>query len=194
MRWTDELIEQEIKSCMKSLDIKRMPTKSELLSLNRNDLHCKISKSKKYTGWAEHLGLQIKRSETTFGNEYEYLIKEKIESFSNHLTAEKMTTKHPYDLLVNGCVKIDVKVGCAHLHFGTRAHTFNLNKKYATCDIYICVALDEKKEIERCFTIPAALIPIVTLNIGKESKYNKYIDRWDFVYHFVNEYEKAINI
>jgi hypothetical protein len=192
MKWTDELIKSELEKCISVLQIKRMPTADELRQIGRNDLHCKISRTKKYSGWANELGLDLKHCETRTGNKYELIVKGKIERISNHLRVEKMSTKHPYDLLVNGCVKVDVKVGKAHHHFEARAHTFALNKKYATCDIYICVALDELEKTESVFIIPAAHVPLVTLNIGKVSKYNKYKDNWNFIFNFVNQYEKAI--
>lgn len=193
--WDDERIEREIRACMGIFCIERMPTASEFKEIGRNDLHCAISKSPlKYSGWAKKLGIEMKSSETTKGNEYEHLVKKEIESISNHLTVEKMTTKHPYDLLINGCVKVDVKVSAPHNFFGPRAHTFRTAKKHATCDIYICVALNEKGNVENFFIIPAAHASVTTLNICGESKYNKYIDRWDFVYQFVNAYERAINL
>lgn len=192
-KWTDELIESELKKSIVALQIDRMPTAPELISLGRNDLHCKVSRTKKYKGWAEHLGLPLKSSETLKGNKYEYLVKEKIEHISNHLTVKKMSTKHPYDLLINDCVKIDVKVASPYVtKDGSPVHTFGLSKKYATCDIYVCVALDENEEVEKTFIIPASHVQIVTLCVGKESKYNKYIDKWNFIYNFVNGYERAI--
>lgn len=192
-KWTNELIESELNKCMKALQINRMPTAPELKSLGRNDLHCKISRTKKYKGWAEHLGLSLKTSETQKGNGYESLVKKKIELLSNHLRVTRMSTKHPYDLLINDCVKVDVKVAAPHMLRGlSRVHTFGLNKKYATCDIYVCVALDENEAIERTFIIPASHLQIVTLCVGKESKYNKYVNNWGFICDFVNAYEKAI--
>ncbi|KIL79561.1 hypothetical protein [Bacillus badius] len=192
--WTDELIEKEIIKCMKALHIKRMPVANELQAIGRNDLHCAISKSKlKYSGWAKRLGIKLKSSETVKGNKYELIIKEKIEEFSNHLYVREMSTKHPYDLLVNECVKVDVKVAAPHLHFGTRAHTFALHKKYATCDIYVCVALDEREEIENIFIIPARSAQLVTLNICGNSKYNKFKDNWVLIYSLVNAYEQTLS-
>lgn len=193
-KWTEELIETEIKKCVEALQIDRMPNSNELKMLKREDLHNAISRSTlKYSGWSKKMNLELKESETTKALRYELLIKTKLEGF-NDLTVEKMTTKHPYDLLINGCVKVDVKVAAPHYHFGPRAHTFGLNKKYASCDIYICVALSDMGNIEKFFIIPAAHVQITTLNICGDSKYNKYINQWDFVNHFVNRYEEAINI
>jgi hypothetical protein len=189
-KWTDELIEIELKKCISVLKINRMPTADELKQIGRNDLHCKISRTKKYSGWASELGLELKHCETRMGNKYEDLVKTKIEQHGFRVLS--MTTKHPYDLLVSDVLKIDVKVGKAHNHFEARAHTFALNKKYPTCDLYICVALNENEEIERYFIIPSKHVQMVTLNIGKESKYNKYVDRWGYINKFIKLHEKFI--
>ena len=192
LKWNDEEIEKNIKAAMKSLQIERMPSSNELKSLGRNDLHCAISKSGiKYSGWANKLGIELKISETYKGNKYEYIIKEKIERLSDHLKAEKMSTGHPYDLLINKCVKVDVKVSSPNMKNG-RVHTFGLNKVHSTCDIYVCVALDEADQIERIFIIPSPHVQIVTLCVGEKSKYNKYIDNWDFIVKFTKNYEELI--
>jgi hypothetical protein len=190
-KWTDELIESELKKCISVLQVNRMPTADELKQIGRNDLHCKISKTKKYSGWASELGLEMKHCETRMGNQYEDLVKAKIEQCGFKVIS--MTTKHPYDLLVNNVLKIDVKVGRAHNHFEARAHTFALNKKYPTCDLYICVALNEKEEIERYFIIPSKFVQMVTLNIGKNSKYNEFVNRWGYIKRFINLHQRFID-
>lgn len=190
IKWTNQLIKQHLLECIDTLQIKRMPTAQELKDLGRNDLHCKVSRTKKYSGWAAELGLALKESETKTGNEYEQHVKDIIGL--RGFTVEKMTTKHPYDLLVNGSLKIDVKVGKAHRHFGSRAYTFNLSKKYATCDLYVCVALDEEGKVEKYFVIPSKFAQVTTLNIGTDSKYNRFINKWVYVKKFVEMYKKVI--
>lgn len=187
MKWTNELIESELKKCIKVLNINRMPSAKELTDIGRNDLHCKISRTKKYSGWAEHLGLELKASETKTGQEYERKIAEMLGN-RGHQT-ERMTTKHPYDLLVNEHVKVDVKVAGPHHHFGSRAHTFRPSKKHPTCDLYMCVALDEAEQIEKVFVIPSKFAQLVTLNIGTKSKYNSFINRWDYIDRFTEFYK-----
>jgi hypothetical protein len=188
--WNDDKIESAILDTLDILQIERMPSASELQKLGRNDLHCAISKSVlKYSGWAKKLNLELKSSDTKTGNEYEEIVSEWIEEYGYEV--KRMTTKHPFDLLVEGSVKIDVKVGRAHNHFGSRAHTFVPSKKYATCDLYICVALDEEYKVEKVFIIPSKFAQLVTLNICGESKYNSFIDRWDYIKRFVQFYAEV---
>jgi len=191
VKWTDELIKKEIKKSMDVLCINRMPSASELTSIGRNDLHCAISKGLTYYGWAKEMGLNLKSSETLKGNKYEEIAKRKLQR--RGYTVEKMTTKHPYDLLVNENVKVDIKVGRVHYHFGSKAHTFRLAKKYSTCDIYICFALDKDSNTENIFIIPSKFAKVETMNVGTISKYNKFIDRWDFLDDYTTFY-KSITI
>ena len=187
MKWTNELIQEELMKSIQILGIKRMPTGEELKSIGRNDLHCKVSRTKKYSGWAAILGLDLKRSETQIGQEWE----SSISGFLSRLghTVELMTTKHPYDLLVNNAVKVDVKVANPYLLRGSRVHTFGLGKDKPTCDIYILIALDEKGTKERVFVIPSHHVQMKMINLGKESKYNIYVNQW----HYIEEYSKFLN-
>lgn len=185
-KWFDDVIEREILKCIDALKLDRMPTANELRGIGRNDLHTAIQKSKqKYSGWAEHLKLNRKLSETVRGQNREEEIASKIKSLGHEV--ERMTTKHPYDLLVNGAVKIDVKTGCAYEMRGSRVHSFGISKKDPTCDIYIVLALDESGEqIERTFIIPSHHLKVISLCIGKKSIYNRFIDQW----HYIEEYSK----
>lgn len=192
-KWTNKRISEELKNIVEQQKLKEMPSKGDLRELGRSDLANALTKKHTMKYWADKLGLKLKDSETTKGNQYEEKVKEIIESME--LEVLNMSTKHPYDLLVNNCVKIDVKVGVAHHHFnGYRAHTFALHKKYASCDIYVCVALNEQEEVESHFIIPARDVQIVTLNIGTNSKYNKYKDGWNLIPTLVNHFDKAFGV
>lgn len=177
--WTEEKVKSEILKCMDILGLDRMPTSDELKGLGRMDLHNKISRTKKYSGWAEVIGLERKSSETTFGQHFEDLVCNMLMDKGH--SVERMTTRHPYDLLINGSVKADVKAGTAYLLRGkSRIHSFLINKKEPTSDLYVVLALDEIHEIERLFIIPSHRLKLRMLNIGANSKYNNFIDRWDY--------------
>lgn len=178
-RWTEASIESELFRCMEILKVNRMPSAKELNDIGRNDLCCQLSKTKKFKGWAEHLNLPLKRNGCTFGNEYEINVKEWLENKGYRV--EKMTSKHPYDLLVNGDVKVDVKCGGVHFHFGTRAHTFRTGKKKPTCDLYVCVSLDEYNKVETVYVIPSKFAKVETLNVRENGKYKIFLDKWDYV-------------
>jgi hypothetical protein len=185
MKWNDDLIKLELLKSIKVLNLNRMPTGEELKSIGRNDLHCKISRTKKYSGWAKELGLELKSSETSVGQYWEKKIANELAPLHFIESVELMTSKHPYDLLVNGTVKIDVKVANPYLLRGkNRVHTFALNKIKPTCDIYICIALNESGEYEKVLIIPSHHVNMKMINIGKESKYDKYNLRWTYIYRY----------
>jgi hypothetical protein len=182
MKWTDELVREEILKSKDRLALDRMPTANELKAIGRNDLHCKISRTKKYSGWADDLGLELSRCETRLGNNYELTVAKELESMGFKI--EQMTTKHPYDILVDGYVKVDVKASNLFKHTnGQEWWTFHLAKENPTCDIYICVALVEGNKV-KTFVIPSHLVKMKSINVGKSSKYNRFED----AYNYIDEY------
>lgn len=187
--WTEERVKNEIIKCMSALNINRMPTANELRTLGRNDLHIKISRTRKYSGWAKYLELERKTSETTTGQLYEEFVEEKLKKLGHSVV--RMTTKYPYDLLVDGAVKVDVKFARPYNMKGSIVHAFGISKKNPTCDIYIVLAANDNGEIEREFVIPSHYLKVVTLCIGKDSKYNKFLDRWGFIKLYSNFYSKV---
>ena len=91
-----------------------------------------------------------------------------------------MSQNFPYDLLVNDCLKIDVK--SSHLYMGKEGnfYTFRTGKKYATCDVYVLVALSDTDEIVKTFILPSVkVINNSQISLGEHhSKYDVYLDRW----------------
>lgn len=179
--WTDEKIERAILDVVRSLKINHMPSSSQVKQVTKNEsLHMAICKYGSYKGWAKRLNLERKKSETTKGNDYEELIASELSKLGFEVI--QTSTKHPYDLLVNGTTKIDVKVGNSYLIHGvSRVVTFATNKKQPTCDFYICVRLDEQEEIEKIHVIPSHEAQVTTICMGEKSKYDKYINRYDLI-------------
>lgn len=191
VRWTDELIISEIINVMNSLGIDRMPTKSEIEAVMGNaSLSGKISKAGGFKMWAEKLNLKLKESDTTFGNEYEFVIKEVLEKLG--FEVEKMTTKHPYDLLINDNVKIDVKV--SRYYNGEndcKFHSYNLEKKYHNCDIFICVGIGEDEEMEKILIIPSKyLMGKKQLSTGVKSIYDRFDKKFDYIDKYIDFYNE----
>lgn len=188
-RWSDNAIKTETFRVMNALDIKRMPTHSEIKNVTGNNrLANKISRTGGYKYWASELNLEIKDSETKFGNEWEYKIKSELEN--KGFDVLKMSTKHPYDLLINKNLKIDVKVSRYYKKEKYKYHTFNLEKEYHNCDIFICVGLNDNDEIEKLLIIPSKhLMGIKQLSVGVISKYDKF----DRAYKYLDIYNKFYN-
>lgn len=191
-KWSDEKIAEEILEIKRILNLDRMPSREEIESTKKNNaLVSVIGKTYGFYGWEEKLNLTVKRSETQFGQLYQQKCIQILQD--KGYIAEDTSTKAPYDIVVNNKVRIDVKSGCAYDLKGSRCHTFNLEKQFLTCDIYMIFALDENGEkIERLLIIPSSHLNIVTLSMGTNSKYNKYKNRWDYIDKYLNFY-KTLN-
>jgi hypothetical protein len=193
--FNEEQIEDHIINTINVLNIKRMPSASEIRNLKGNNiLHNTIVRSGGYEYWANKLKLEIKNSDTKFGREYEDF--SKIILIEKGYEVERMTVKHPFDLLINNRIKIDVKVGNPYYQpSGSRVHKYGLGKKYGSCDFYLIIALNETQEIEKTLIIPSYKVKRKDITIGRKSKYDIYKDRWDLLKEFdnlLNSFEQII--
>lgn len=189
IKWSNELIEKKIKEVMKALCIDHMPSVKEMeLVIGDFSLSNKIAKTGGSYKWARKLGLNIKESETKLGKKYEgYSVG--IISQKGYKT-KRMSVKHPYDLLVEDNIKVDVKVSKPYSNENGTYHTFNLEKRSPTCDIYMCFLLDDDESIDRLIIIPSKYVKLTQLSIGKNSKYNVYCDRWDYIEKYKTFYKE----
>lgn len=182
IKWSDGLVEDEIKKVMKALNVERMPSNSEMI-LVRGDtsLSNRVGRSGGFEHWAKKLGLDLKKSETTKGWEYEEKAQGKLESLG--FKVERMSTKHAYDLLVNNAVKVDIKVSSRYYYEeDSYFHTFNLEKKYHAFDFIIGYCLDNNGNTEKTVVIPTVeVMNISQISLGVDSMYDKYEERWDLI-------------
>lgn len=181
IKWSDELIKEKIFEVKNALSLDRMPSRKECEQYFHNDaLVNAVSKNKKWYMLANELGLKIKDSETYFGKTQELIAEEMLVSMG--FFVRKMSQNFPYDLLIDDCVKIDVKA--SHLYHGPNGdfYTFNLEKQFSTCDIYILFALGDQGE-KRIFVVPSKFVIAqsqISMGVTK-SKYHKFENRWDFI-------------
>ncbi|MZQ74920.1 MAG: hypothetical protein GT589_02035 [Peptoclostridium sp.] len=189
IRWTDEKIEYEIRNVMKILNIDRMPSCAEIKVITGDDaLTNKIAKTGGFYQWADRLQIEVKKSETQLGVRYELKAKDMLESLG--YAVEKMSTRHPYDLLVNGAVKVDVKVAKPYEYEKAKFfHSFNLENMYHSCDIFMAFAVSHSEAIEKILIIPSKDLKVKQLSIGSNSRYDKYMNRWDYF----EKYSKFMN-
>lgn len=178
-RWTKDLIREELLAVIATLQLDRMPTRKEIISVKGDDrLTNKVSKTLGYYGWAQELGLHMKDSDTNKGKTAEH--------FLNHILSLKgyrviqMPQNYPYDLLVNGVVKIDVKYSNLYCGSAGNFYAFSLRKKYPTCDIYALIADDKKSP--KIYFVPAPEANQTQISIGeKNSIYSKWFERYDLI-------------
>lgn len=181
IKWTDSLIKSSIMQVVSAYELGRMPSKTEVESYyNDNKLSSAISRRK--GGWyklAEELGLSLKECDTNFGKKYERVVAEKLDSDGYEVT--RMSQNYPYDLLVNGSIKIDVKASRIYHSEKGSFYSFNIDKPFATCDIYILLTVEENGDVKDYYIVPSkAVFNNTQISIGlKTSKYDAYKNNWD---------------
>jgi len=105
-RWTSSEFERELQEVAHSLG--HFPSNSELRDMGRLDLANQITKRGGFVTWSQKLGIPRVASDCDTGWEGE-------ENAMNHLTKlgfhveSRTTLKCPFDLLLNGVLRIDVK-------------------------------------------------------------------------------------
>lgn len=181
IQWTDDKIKQEILSVMKALNISRMPTMSECNAVTQNTaLSNAVCKKIGWYKLAEMMGLSIRECETTTGKEFEEIAKEIL--CKNGFTVERMTQNHPFDLLVNGTVKIDVKA--SNLYSGENGdyYSFNLGYKNHSCDFFMLLEIKDNEVIKVMIVPSVDVMNIKQISVGTvSSKYHKYIDCFNYI-------------
>ena len=186
-KWTDNTIEREILKIANQFDPPKMPSREEAETMYENGgLACAIGKHGGFNYWAKRLGLPQGYSETKVGVQAEREIADVL--VSKGYEVELTTTKHPYDILVNGCVKIDVKAANTSLVRGCPAHAYRLAKRQHTCDFYIFHEID---------TGNTYIVPAHTCNgqvqvyMGNDSKkYEPYKEAWELIKKTADFYER----
>lgn len=186
--WGDKEFEHELLRAIKALDIDYFPTHSELDNFFGSKSISNLLCDKGGTEyWANKLGLPLKKSCTTFGNRFEKIALEDIR-VNTGLDCEYTTPHHPYDILVDRTVKVDVKA--SKLYSGNKHSfqcTFNLEKKNQTCDIFLFYCLDVNYEIYKKLVIPSTVLSgQKQVGIGQQSKWDIYIDKWGIIKEFAD--------
>lgn len=187
MHWDDEKIRKGIFAVVEHIGEGRMPTAYEVREYYGD---CKligaISTRGGFMTWADKLGLPMKNGYVMFGLSYELYTKKLLEN--KGFECVHTGTKFPYDLLVDGKVKIDVKV--SHLvQFGEGSgYTFKISNGMPKCDLYIAHCMDKKRtgKVLKTYIIPAhVLTGMSQLTIGKNhSKYDAYLNKWNLIKMF----------
>lgn len=192
-KWNPEIAKSELVRIKKEIGIDYMPTRSEILEHENNFSLCSyISRSLGYYGYAKQLGLEIKKSETTVGKSCEHEIACRLESEGHKV--DQMPQNFPYDLLVDECLKIDVKY--SNLYHGPNGnfYRFSWDKKYPTCDVYVLVSGIRGNSTKTFRIIPSCHIKNISgISMGEISSiYDAYIDRWDYIGRYLNFYANIL--
>ena len=186
-KWDSEKIESSLKQMIQKTGQSYMPTHSEMIEFFGNNKLCNAVRrhgGTKY--WAEKIGFAQKQCESKTGSDYEQIFcNQVIEKFN--VDAQLTPIRYPYDVLVDGSVKVDVKSGCT-VGSGSKYYSFNLEKALQTCDIFAVYCLDENMNQAKMYIIPASVLSGKTqLAFGiLKTKYSIYENRWDILNEFIS--------
>lgn len=193
-RWTKDLVIGGVLEVVGSLGVNRMPSRHECNEYF-GDTRLTNVISKHY-GWyklAEELSLPVKRSETEFGKRCERIAAAALTA--RGFGVVQMAQNYPYDLLVNDCVKVDVKASRLYDCKNGRFYSFRMGKAYATCDIYILLEIDEEGMPSRTMIVPSSVVMSNRqISVGEHgSKYHRFTDRYDLIEKVANSMKEIAN-
>lgn len=194
--WDEQKIIQEVKKLIELNDLKRFPTHKELDDFYGNSsLSNAISKHGGSRYFENKLGLNISKcNNTMLGEKYEEIC---IKDIKKHIGLDAILTKrrYPYDLLVDGNVKIDVKTSI-ELKDIPNCYSYNLEKRNQTCDLYVFYGLSRQtQEVLQTVIIPSCKINAKQFCISNKDRYGylkTYKDRWDLIQKYNNFFKQAV--
>lgn len=189
-RWSESEIIKGILGVKDALGTEYMPSKSEMETVTGNKgLSNAVSRYGGVKYFRKLLNLEQKESCSLTGDINEYYIMEILKNKGFYV--EKTKPRYPYDLLINGIVKIDVKSANPIL---SKVHEMNefvfaINNIHPKCDLFIFVTqFPDGKRDE--YIIPSHLIKQTQLGIGETSKYDIYLNKYDYIDKYINLYDQ----
>lgn len=139
-RWTDERLESEVRTIAAQFG-NRMPSAPELQAMGNNSLANAISRQHGgYRAVAKRLGLPLKDSCTAFGQDWETYVDTVLKNMG--YTSKRQTTRAPFDLLVSGKVRVNVKSARYHEYGPCKGFFFGISDTWKRCDVFALVKVD----------------------------------------------------
>lgn len=173
-KWTAEDVISDAKAIATSLGY--FPSVSELRVMGRNDLSVQITRHGGFIAIASEVGIPRKHSDSDTGWEGEVAARAILieHGFSVTRSQEK---KAPYDLLVDGCARCDVKTA-SYSEYGNVRGWFYRIGKVPTCDLILLYQADTRN----CFLIPWHLVPTTNITISRDGgKYARFLNNWEIL-------------
>lgn len=167
--WTDARFKQELIDTCTALG--RFPSNTELRKMGRNDLSCQIVKRGGFLRWAEETGFERVRSDSDVGWDGESEVSE-ILTARHYEVSKRQTMRCSYDLLISGCLRVDVKTA----QFATYRNTsqdhdvsgwFYRIGKESSADVFAFFQSDTRD----LFFIPWFECPTGNVTISRTGKY-----------------------
>lgn len=147
-----------------------MPTVPELQSIGLNGLACKVAKTKGFRGWARHLGLGIKQTCTSLGQSTESRIADELRAFGRDV--QRQSSGAPYDLLVDGRVRVNVKSARWREYGACRGYFFGIGDTWRRCDVLALVGIGGPAP--RTLWVPSSEARQQTITLTLKHRLNKF--------------------
>jgi len=176
-RWTQELIESETRLVIQTVG--HFPTGNRLVEMGKHDLANAIARyAGGFTNLAKAMGMERRLCTSAFGWAGEEAVAAELRR--RGFTATRTEgTQAPYDILVNGAVRIDVK-NARFADYATskqgygRGWYYHLGK-HVQADL---VALHQHDD-GGTYIIPWNIIPASSITVTRGGgKYSRYKDAW----------------
>lgn len=193
-KWKDGEVEQDIMKIVDTNKLDHFPTKQEMNDFYGNKaLSNKVSRSGGSRYYAGLLNLKIVSCESDFGNFYEEFA---IDDIRENTGFDSIHTdvKYPYDILTSGNIKVDVKASkkIKRKNSAFPYHSFNLEKREPTCDLFIFYCLDDDCQISKTIIVPSCILAGKTqVGMGGLSKWEAYENKWEYFSMYDEFYKKV---
>lgn len=176
--WNDERLHQELIVICAGTGI--FPSVQDLKGLGRNDLATQISQRGGYVAWSSRLGFNRKDSESDKGwaGEKDCLSILRKLGFKADPTNQ---LRAPYDILVNDCVRIDVK-SANYAEYGVCRGWFYRNGKHTSADVLMLFQVDTRD----IYYLPWYLCPTTNITIARDGgKYKAFKNKDSILWQMV---------
>jgi hypothetical protein len=173
-RWTQEQIDSEIRLIAAAIGY--FPAASELRSMGRNDLICAITKREGSMALSSRLGIPRRHSDSDTGWDGELAFQAlAIEAGFDCQRAD--ACKAPFDLILDGSLRIDVKAASFAEYSESRGWFYRLGK-IVQADVVVFYQLDTKN----FYAVPWYLCPTSNVTISRSGgRYIAYKNNWELL-------------
>ena len=176
--WTEEKLHAELLAICAGSGV--FPSSHELQNLGRGDLSNQIAKKGGFFHWAHRLGFRRKKSDSDKGWEGEDECLKILTGFGFTATkAERL--RSPYDILVEQCVRVDVKTA-RYAEYGPCRGWFYRVGKIQTSDLLMLFQADTKES----YYLPWTVCPETNITIARDGgKYKSFRNNVDVLREMV---------
>lgn len=172
--WTDDMVESELVDICQSIG--HMPSNSELGRMSRTDLANQIARRGGFFKWSERVGYDRTFSCTDMGRSGERIVAS-IVNLMGHKAEQRKAVKSPYDLLVDGLVRVDVKTANQVNYVGFPAWYYRIGK-HVQSDLVILFQADTLI----AHVLPWFIVNTTNITISPTSKkYDAYKNAWNLL-------------